>query len=137
SPLHTFDMVDLSHLRPVFADPARLSQAVRNLGCNAVKYSPEGGEVRIRGWVSDDLVHIGGEDEGIGIPREKQPSLFEKVYRGDTSDSAVGGTGLGLSICKLIVEQHGGRIGVKSEPGKGSKFTFCIPLTQQDAISAS
>lgn len=137
SPLHTFDMVDLSHLPPVFADPARLSQVVRNLVCNAVKYSPEGGVVRIRGWVSDDLVHISVEDEGIGIPREKQPFLFEKFYRVDTSDSAVGGTGLGLSICKLIVEQHGGRIGVKSEPGKGSTFTFCIPLTQQDAISAS
>ena len=93
--------------------------------------------VRIRGWVSDDLVHISVEDEGIGIPREKQPFLFEKFYRVDTSDSAVGGTGLGLSICKLIVEQHGGRIGVKSEPGKGSTFTFCIPLMQRDTSSTS
>lgn len=132
SPLHTFDLADLVSLPPVLADTARLAQVVKNLVSNAVKYSPQGGAIHIRGRAAGEYVEISVRDEGIGIARDKQRHLFEKFYRVDTSDSAVGGTGLGLAICKLIVEKHGGRIWVESELGKGSTFTVSLPIAARE-----
>lgn len=106
-----------------------LSQAVVNLVDNAVTYSEPGSRVTVRGTVSAGAVTIQVVDEGIGIPREHLPRLFERFYRVDKSRSrSLGGTGLGLAIVKHIAQAHGGTVGVESEPGQGSTFTISLPL---------
>lgn len=137
-----------------FWERDRIVQAVFNLLDNAVKYTPEGGEVRFKAEIvqrpefsvqgkdaSDpsgrqndeghsDFLEIRVEDTGIGIPKEHLPRIFERFYRVDKARSReVGGTGLGLAIVKHIVESHGGRLQVQSTVGKGSVFTLLIPLT--------
>jgi signal transduction histidine kinase len=112
----------------VIADRDLVEQAMTNLLSNAVKYSAEGGEIRIRGRAVDGEVEISVHDHGIGIPPSQQHRVFEKYYRGDTAVARrISGTGLGLYICKSIVEAHGGRIWVESEPGEGSTFAFRLP----------
>ncbi|MBN1120744.1 MAG: substrate-binding domain-containing protein [Anaerolineae bacterium] len=129
---HAFELVNLDHLPPVIGDPLRLDQVVRNLVSNAVKYSPGGGVVTITAAARDGRLEVSIRDEGIGMTPEQQSHLFERFYRADQSDSAIGGAGLGLTICKQIVEGHGGEIWVESEPGKGSTFTFSIPTVQHE-----
>lgn len=115
-------------LPPVTGDPMRLTQVLQNLVSNAIKYSPDGGKVYIRAQVRDEHLMVMVEDEGIGMTSEQQVHLFEKFYRADGSNTAIGGTGLGLAICKLIVELHGGEIWTESEYGVGSTFYFTVPL---------
>jgi len=104
-------------------------QLVLNLVENAIKYTPEGGEVKILGYQRKNNVFIKVKDTGIGIPKKDIPRLFERFYRVDKARSRkVGGTGLGLAIVKHIVIAFGGEIRVKSEEGKGSQFTVRIPL---------
>ncbi|MBX3065036.1 MAG: PAS domain S-box protein [Anaerolineae bacterium] len=112
----------------VMGDPLRLIQVVRNLISNAVKYSPTGGDILISTQVVGDMMHISVQDHGIGLKLEDMGHLFEKFYRVNTSNTAVGGTGLGLAISKLIVELHHGNIEVTSEFGVGSTFTVILPL---------
>jgi PAS domain S-box-containing protein len=112
----------------VAADPLRLSQALRNLVSNALKYSPDGGKIEVRAGSQGDNLLVEVHDEGIGIEQGKQAAIFDKFYRADDSDTAVGGTGLGLTIVKHIIRLHGGAIWVESEPGKGSTFSFTIPF---------
>jgi two-component system, sensor histidine kinase and response regulator len=113
----------------VDADPSRLAQAVDNILSNAVKYTPNGGRITITAecdamWA---VVHV--TDNGLGIPEESIPRLFEKFYRVPREPHLQSeGTGLGLAIVKAIIEQHGGRIDVESVFGEGSRFSLYIPL---------
>jgi PAS domain S-box-containing protein len=125
---HYFVSDDFPPRLMVKGDPLRLSQVITNLLSNAVKYSPDGGEVAVRGTVNGSIAEISVEDSGLGIPAEHLPYVFDRFYRVDVSNQAIGGTGLGLTICKLIVEGHGGQIRVESKVGEGSTFTVTLPL---------
>ncbi len=109
-------------------DADRIEQVLVNLIDNAVKYSPDGGEVTVSAARSEAAVRVNVEDEGIGIPLSEQQSIFEKFYRADPHQKEVpGGTGLGLYISRELVRRMGGRIGVNSRPGEGSTFFFELP----------
>jgi PAS domain S-box-containing protein len=116
-------------LPPVRADKAKLGQVLRNLLANASKFSPEGSQILIKASRKDGWCHISIIDQGSGIKPEDQERIFEPFYQLDyTPTSAKAGTGLGLSVVKQIVERHGGRVWVESEYGRGSTFTFTLPL---------
>ena len=119
---------DLSdNLPPVTADRERIRQVVTNLLHNAVKFSHQGGRVVISTRQEESYVSVSIADKGIGIAREDLPHVFERFYKADKSRSG-GGTGLGLAIAKHVVQAHGGEISVQSEEGKGSVFSFTLPL---------
>jgi signal transduction histidine kinase len=100
-----------------------------NLLSNALKFTPPGGKVQVNGTQRQDAIEISVSDTGIGIAKEQYEAVFDKFYQvGSTTKGVREGTGLGLSITKALVEEHGGRISLESEPGKGSRFTFTIPL---------
>jgi PAS domain S-box-containing protein len=110
-------------------DEERLRQVLDNLVGNAVKYSPGGGEIRVGGWHDGARATVYVADQGIGIPAEEQGRLFQRFYRVDSSlRRSTQGAGLGLYLCKSIVEAHGGRIWLRSEPGKGTTVFFALPL---------
>ena len=119
----------------IHADEERVLQVLSELVTNAIKFSPPQTIVKLgaltassSGQFGRDEVCIVVEDQGRGIPKEKLDMIFERFQQGDASDSrALGGTGLGLAICRRIVQQHGGRIWVESEVGKGSRFLFTLP----------
>lgn len=118
----------------VYGDRQNLSQLVDNLIDNAIKYTPEQGriEVRLSRWGDELLLEV--EDSGIGISPQYQERVFERFYRVDKARSqSLGGTGLGLSIVRNIAERHGGSVAVKSQLGRGSVFSFRMPL----AVSSS
>ncbi|MDT2047930.1 ATP-binding protein [Priestia flexa] len=132
---HTFDIITSSEDLIVFGDEDKLIQLFNNLIHNAVKYSPDGGNVQIKALAEHDKVHISIKDEGIGIPEEAINKLFTKFYRVDNSDMRkIGGTGLGLSIVKEIVKSHQGEIKVNSEWKKGSTFTVSLPLMTTHSV---
>jgi two-component system sensor histidine kinase GlrK len=112
----------------VTMDPERILQVIRNLLGNALKFTPQGGTVRILGGPRDGGVGVSVTDTGPGIPKEHQAVIFDK-YRQATQagTSKIQGTGLGLAIVKHIVQDHGGRVWVESEIGRGSTFTFVLP----------
>jgi signal transduction histidine kinase len=117
-------------LPPVLADPGLLDQVVDNLIDNALRYTPPGGRVRLDARQAGDAVVVSVEDTGIGIADEALPHVFERFYRADSSRSRdSGGSGIGLAIVKHLVERHGGEVGVTSQPGRGSRFSFRIPAT--------
>ncbi|MBN1955798.1 MAG: response regulator [Anaerolineae bacterium] len=117
-------------LPKVEADPARLTQVLVNMLSNANKYTPEGGQIGLRAWVEGRYIHCAVSDTGIGISPEDQEKLFTKFFRSkDRAVRGVQGTGLGLCITKSLVELHGGEIGVQSEMGKGTTFTFTLPVS--------
>ena len=113
-------------------DERKIKQVILNLLSNAVKFTSEGGRIGIDARQSDGSVQITVTDTGVGIAPEDQPKIFEE-FRQVGSDYAhkVQGTGLGLTLAKKLVELHGGRIGVESEVGKGSTFSFTLPHTTQ------
>jgi signal transduction histidine kinase/CHASE3 domain sensor protein len=112
----------------VYADRVRFKQILYNLLSNAVKFTPEGGSVWIEAVRRDDCVQICVGDTGIGIAPEEQTAVFEEFYQaGGTTKTPGEGTGLGLNITKRLVELHGGRIWVESEPDRGSRFSFTLP----------
>jgi PAS domain S-box-containing protein len=127
---HTLRMELLPDCPLVNADPFRLGQVIKNLLSNAVKYSAQGSVITVDSAVIDGQVRVGIRDQGIGMTPEQLAHLFEKFYRADASNMAVGGTGLGLAISKLIVELHGGKIWAESEYGISSTFYFTLPLNQ-------
>ena len=117
-------------LPPVKADRTRIERILGNLIDNAIKYSPQGGEVRVSAKRQDGDIMVSVQDQGIGIGTEDQAKLFDAFQRLDVSSRAgIQGTGLGLVVCRRLVEAHGGRIWVESEPGKGSVFSFTLPLS--------
>jgi signal transduction histidine kinase len=114
------------------ADRARVVQLLDNLLSNAVKFTPEGGRVDVLVSAENGHAVLEVADSGIGIPRAEQDRLFERFYRASTAtEQAVPGTGLGLAIAKAIVEAHGGRIGVESDEGTGSRFRVELPVRQR------
>ena len=113
---------------PVRGDEERLGQVLVNLLHNAVKFSPDGGEVAVRVRSDGEQVVVSVEDHGIGIPRSAQARIFERFYKVDRARVRGGGTGLGLSIARHVVEGHNGRIWVESEEGAGSTFSFALPV---------
>jgi signal transduction histidine kinase len=108
-------------------DRVRLRQILGNLIENAVKYSPEGGEVRVSAAAANGAVRITVRDDGPGIPPDQQTRIFEKFGRVDVPGASKPGTGLGLFIARSIAEAHGGSLEVSSEPERGSTFTLTLP----------
>ena len=115
-------------LPPIRGDRARLRQVLGNLIDNAVKYSPEGGEVRVSAGTANGAVRIAVQDSGPGIPRDQQMRIFEKFGRVDIPGASKPGTGLGLFIARSIAETHGGSLDVSSGLEPGSTFTLTLPL---------
>jgi signal transduction histidine kinase len=110
-------------------DPKRIEQVLRNLLNNAIKYSPEGGTIAVRGRGEEKQLLILVSDQGMGIPSEDQERVFERFYRVENEITrSVRGAGLGLPVCRGIVEAHGGRIWVESTLGVGSTFCFTLPV---------
>ena len=110
---------------------SELRSAFSNLVFNAVKYTPDNGEVHIRWWCNEQGAHLAVQDSGIGIESKHLPRLTERFYRVDSSRASnTGGTGLGLAIVKHVLLRHQGRLDVNSTPGKGSIFTCHFPLSQ-------
>jgi signal transduction histidine kinase len=115
----------------VMVDPGRIAQVLRNLLTNAAKYTPPEAPITIRSWREQDRAWIAVVDQGPGIHPEDMPYIFSKFVRGRQRDgSDVSGLGLGLYLSKLIVEAHGGRLGVESAPGEGATFSFSVPIAQ-------
>jgi PAS domain S-box-containing protein len=117
-------------LPPVHADEGKLKEVFFNLVSNSAKFTPDGGELKIEALRKGDWCQVSVSDNGIGIKKEDQEQLFEPFYQ--VNNLVAGekkGTGLGLALVKQIVEMHGGRIWVESEYGKGSRFTFTLPLS--------
>jgi signal transduction histidine kinase len=110
-------------------DGKRITQCLLNLAGNAMKFTPPKGHIEIRVELQGNTLLYCVSDTGIGIPLDQLENIFAEFRQADTTVAQeFGGTGLGLSITKKFVEMHGGRIWVESEPGKGSKFFFSIPL---------
>ena len=115
----------------VLADQERIRQVFNNLLSNAIKYAPQGGEVRIGGWRDGDHVMVYVADQGIGIPDAEQAKLFQRFYRVDSSlRRSTQGAGLGLFLCRSIIEAHGGRIWLRSEPGMGTTVFFTLAVEE-------
>jgi signal transduction histidine kinase len=112
---------------PVLGNPDRLRQVIGNLISNAIKYSPQGGLVKISAEADNGSVRVEIRDEGMGIPLTQQPQIFTKFFRGDAAASGITGTGLGLAVSRDIVESHGGRIGFTSSEGEGTTFFVELP----------
>jgi two-component system phosphate regulon sensor histidine kinase PhoR len=114
---------------PVAADKSLISQAVKNLVSNAIKYSPERTTVTVSTALEAEAVRVCVEDRGYGIPAEARDRVWEKFYRvvreGQEKDEE--STGLGLAFVREVVEQHGGAVALESEEGRGSKFSFTLP----------
>jgi signal transduction histidine kinase len=113
---------------PVLMDVQRIGRVLNNLVSNAIRHTRAGGLVSLMASRSDGGVRVEVLDSGEGIPPDALPQVFDRFYRGDTSrNRATGGAGLGLAIARGIVEAHGGKIGVESAPGAGSRFYFTLP----------
>ncbi|HSP55903.1 MAG TPA: ATP-binding protein [Dehalococcoidia bacterium] len=113
-------------LPPVSGDADVIERAVVNLVHNAVKFTPEGGAIRVSASPADGAVSITVNDTGVGIPPEDLPRIFERFYKGDRSRGG-SGTGLGLAVARHAAEAHGGSIHALSQPGEGSTFTLSLP----------
>lgn len=112
----------------VDGDRRRIRQILLNLISNAIKYSPVGGQIELSARHVGNIVRVTVADSGPGISREEQEKLFQEYYQTKAARTVPEGTGLGLAICRKLIEMHGGKIWVASEPGKGSKFHFSLPV---------
>ncbi|WP_287155690.1 ATP-binding protein [Candidatus Solincola tengchongensis] len=127
--IHSLEYSGSRAIPTVYADPERLRQVIQNLLSNAIKYSPAGGKVEVTTGLEGKYVTISVRDEGIGIPPEDLPRIFERFSRLEREEvTGISGTGLGLTIVKHLVDLHGGKITARSEPGKGSTFTVYLPI---------
>jgi PAS domain S-box-containing protein len=125
-------LLDLDPRLPHIAgDADKLTQVVSNLVSNAIKYAPKGGDVLIVSAPDGDDVRVSITDHGLGLPPEALDSIFERYARHQSKDrESITGTGLGLPVVRQIVEMHGGRVWAESEEGKGSTFTFTVPINR-------
>jgi signal transduction histidine kinase len=123
-------VLDAEAVPSVDGEAVRLAQLLDNLVSNAIKFTPGGGRVSVHLSPRDGLVRFEISDTGIGIPEDERERLFERFFRSQTAlERQIQGTGLGLYISKAIVEAHGGRIGVQSEPGEGTTFVVELPAS--------
>lgn len=134
SPTARLKLVQLSaetpdNLPPVVADRRLLERVFNNLVSNAMDYTPEDGWVMIAATTEDNVFRFEVRDSGHGIPKELHEKIFEKFSQGQRGRPKTG-SGLGLTFCRMAIQAHGGRIWVESEPGKGSRFVFTLPLVQ-------
>jgi len=112
---------------PLVADYRRLEQVIDELLENAVKFSPNGGEVQVTVREGGEVVYLKISDQGIGIPAEQLPRIWDRFYQSDASTTRrFGGTGVGLAVVKQIVEAHGGQVWAESQPGRGSQFYVAL-----------
>src|SRR6202011_5585379 len=112
------------------ADERKIKQVVLNLLSNAIKFTPEGGRIEVRAAPADGTVEVSVTDTGVGIAPEDQETVFEEFRQVGTADKKAEGTGLGLALSRKFIELHRGRIWVTSEVGRGSTFTFSLPITR-------
>lgn len=125
---HTFELDFEDPFPHVSGDQERLRQVLSNLISNAIKYSPQGGQIVISGRYDDERLYIAVTDQGIGIPAGERSRIFDRFYRVESALSRrTQGAGLGLFLAKSVVEAHGGQIWVSSKPGQGSTFVFTLP----------
>ncbi|MCP5022832.1 MAG: response regulator [bacterium] len=128
-------------LPEVLGDENRLLQVLNNLLCNAVKFTPAGGQITVTTKTHPEdpsMLAVSVTDTGCGIKPKHKDKVFERLYQARESDTTInGGLGLGLNLCKGLVESHGGTLWVESEPGNGSCFTFTIPLAVNSTTSQS
>ena len=129
APYHPITL-SLDHaLSPLVGDRDKLKQVVSNLFNNAVKYSPNGGEITISSHLEDDVAHVRVQDRGIGIPPDALEKVFERFGRVESGASRqIHGTGLGLPISRQIIHMHNGTMWAESTLGEGSTFHFTVPL---------
>jgi signal transduction histidine kinase len=113
----------------VIGDPDRLEQALQNLAANALRHTPDGGEIVMSADVIGDKLRLRVRDSGSGIPIEHLPLIFDRFYKVDASRKATGGSGLGLSIVKAIVERHGGTVSAHNEGG--AVFDMLLPAAER------
>ena len=111
----------------LLADEDRISQVLSNLISNAIKYSPQGGEIRISAQVHAKQVVVCVSDQGPGIASGDIPYIFDRFYRSTDVSRSTKGAGLGLYLARAVVEAHGGRIWVDPKPGKGAQICFSLP----------
>lgn len=138
SPQHTIRVEGVDPELQGVWDRDRLEQVLNNLVGNAIKYSPDGGEVTVSARRQDNQVTISVQDHGIGISHEDRDRLFDRFFRASPERrGGATGLGLGLYVTRRVVEAHGGSVGVESEPGKGSTFYFTLPLTPVEEHQSS
>ena len=134
---HIFILDFPSNMPKLWADRGKLLEIFINLVNNAIKYSPDGGEIRVSAQIIEQtgMVQFSVRDAGIGISAEEQQVLFQRFRRVNReSNRRIQGTGLGLFVCKLLVEGHGGEIWVESQAGSGSTFHFTIPIYSENGM---
>jgi signal transduction histidine kinase len=125
----TLKVEEAADLPPVRADPARVLQVFSNLVGNAVKFTPPGGSITISAAAANGSVQCSVADSGPGIPADQLPKIFGKFWQAKRGDQR--GVGLGLAIARGIVEAHGGTLGVESEIGHGTVFSFGLPVWRE------
>lgn len=131
---HPVEVVVAPDAPKVLMDVARIREVLMHLFENAGKYSPTGAPIRVTAEVQNDRLAITVADRGPGIDSFEQSLIFEKFYRGQNQRYSAPGTGMGLAIAKVIVEAHGGKIGVVSQLGSGSVFSFTLPLDRESRL---
>ena len=137
SPRHRFEVALQEAPVPLIADADKIREVLENILQNAVRYSPEGGVIRITGEGGEAFYRLAVADQGIGMSADEVARIFDKFYRANASTTAQGGLGLGMSIVKQIVEAHGGRIWVESEAGRGTVVQFLLPCSSQEVEARS
>jgi len=125
---YRFKTIYSDNLGMIDADQSKILQVLDNLLSNAMKFSPVDSEILLQAQTSNDTLTITVTDQGIGMTEEQAANSFERFYRADTSDTAVGGLGIGLSIVRHVVEAHGGEVKIKSRPHRGTEVTFTLPI---------